>query len=373
MTGNNAQKGFLHAIKGSHPQGVLIAGVLLLFVTSGMIQADPSTGSGQAPSPGSGQTPYQLTLPLGLEKDSLVIPEDNPLTKEKVALGKLLFFDKRLSANDTIACASCHMPSLAFTDGQPVSTGIDGQKGGRSAPTAINRAFSSAQFWDGRAATLEEQSVGPFANPIEHGFKDHDELVAKAKSIAGYSPLFERAFGTPAITTDLIGKAIASFQRTLLSGNSAYDRFTMGNEEQALSANAQNGLRVFLGKGQCLRCHFGFNFTDEQYHNLGVGSNKKESDVGRQAVTNKAEDTGAFKTPTLREIANTAPYMHDGSLATLREVVDFYDQGGLPNAQLDPVIKPLNLTEQEKKDLVEFMESLNGKGWNVTPPTQFPK
>ena len=365
MTGNKAPKGFLHVIKDSRPRWVLIAGVLLLFVTTGMIQAEPS--------PGSGQTPFQLTLPLGLEKDSLVIPEDNPLTKDKVELGKLLFFDTRLSANDTIACASCHMPSLAFTDGQPVSTGIHGQKGGRSAPTAINRVFSSAQFWDGRAATLEEQSVGPFANPIEHGFKDHDELVAKVKSIAGYQPLFELAFGSPAITTDLIGKAIASFQRTLLSGNSAYDRFTQGNEEQALSANAQNGFRVFLGKGQCLRCHFGFNFTDEQYHNLGVGANKKERDVGRQAVTNKPEDMGAFKTPTIREIANTAPYMHDGSLQTLREVVDFYDQGGLPNAHLDPAIKPLNLTEQEKKDLVEFMESLNGEGWEVTPPTQFPR
>ena len=206
-----------------------------------MLQADPS--------PGSGQASFQLTLPLGLEKDSLVIPEDNPLTKEKVELGKLLFFDKRLSANDTIACASCHLPSLAFTDGQPVSTGIHGQKGGRSAPTAINRAFSSAQFWDGRAATLEEQSVGPFANPVEHGFKDHDELVAKVKGIAGYGPLFERAFGSPAITTDLIGKAIASFERTLLSGNSDYDRFTLGNEEQALSANAQNGFRVFWVRG----------------------------------------------------------------------------------------------------------------------------
>ncbi len=378
MTGNEGQKGVFNVIKDHQPRWALIAGCLLFFVAfqSGMIQADPSTGSKKAPSASSGQASFELTLPLGLEKDSLVIPKDNPLTKERVELGKLLFFDKRLSANETIACASCHMPSLAFTDGQPVSAGIHGQKGGRSAPTAINRVFSSAQFWDGRAATLEEQSVGPFANPIEHGFKDHDELVAKVKSIAGYGPLFEWAFGSPAITTDLIGKAIASFQRTLLSGNSAYDRFTMGNEEQALSANAQNGLRVFVGKGQCLRCHFGFNFSDEQYHNLGAGwdqESKSFADVGRQAVTNKPEDTGAFKTPTLREIANTAPYMHDGSLATLREVVDFYDQGGIPNPRLDPVIKPLKLTEQEKQDLVEFMESLNGEGWTVTPPTQFPR
>ncbi len=378
MSGNKEQKEFFNVIKNFQPRWALIAGCLVLFVTIqiGITQADPSSSSGQAPSSAAGQAAFQLTLPLGLEKDSLVIPKDNPLTKEKVELGKLLFFDKRLSANDTIACASCHMPSLAFTDGQPVSTGIHGQKGGRSAPTAINRVFSSAQFWDGRAATLEEQSVGPFANPIEHGFKDHDELVAKVKSIAGYSPLFERAFGSPAITTDLIGKAIASFQRTLLSGNSNYDRFAMGNEEQALSATAQNGLRVFLGKGQCLRCHFGFNFADERYHNLGAGwdeQSKSFADAGRHEVTNKPEDMGAFKTPTLREVAKTAPYMHDGSLATLLEVVDFYDQGGIANPQLDSVIKPLKLTEQEKKDLVEFMESLNGEGWNVTPPTQFPR
>ncbi len=369
MTDNKGLNGFPDVIKDSRPRWALIVGFLLLFVTiqAGLTQADQS--------PGSGEAPFQLTLPLGLEQDGLVSPKDNPLTKEKVELGKLLFFDTRLSANETISCASCHVPSLAFTDGQPTSTGIHGQKGGRNAPTAINRVFSAAQFWDGRAATLEEQSVGPFANPIEHGFKDHDELMAKVKAIAGYGPLFERAFGSPDVTTDLIGKAIASFQRTLLSGNSNYDRFTIGNEEQALSANAQNGLRVFLGKGQCLRCHFGFNFTDEQFHNLGTGwdqQSKLFADVGRLAVTKQSEDLGAFKTPTLREVAKTAPYMHDGHLATLREVVDFYDRGGIPNPWLDPAIKPLNLTDQEKTDLVEFMESLNGEGWTVTPPTQFP-
>ena len=319
------------------------------------------------------QIELQLTLPLGLERESLVIPEDNPLTREKVELGKLLFFDKRLSANNTIACANCHIPGLAFTDGQPVSTGIHRQQGGRSAPTAINRAFSSAQFWDGRAATLEEQSVGPFANPIEHGFANHDELVSKVRSITGYSSLFEQAFGSGTITVEWIGKAIASFQRTLLSGNSAYDQFGLGGNEMALSANAQNGFRVFVGKGQCLRCHFGFNFTDERFHNLGVDWDKDHIDVGRYGVTKNPKDLGAFKTPTLREIARTAPYMHDGRFATLRQVVDFYDQGGITNPHLDPVIKPLNLTDQEKEDLVEFLHALNGEGWHVTPPTAFPK
>ncbi|MDA0739265.1 MAG: hypothetical protein O3A59_10000 [Nitrospirae bacterium] len=237
----------------------------------------------------------------------------------------------------------------------------------------MNRAFSSAQFWDGRAATLEEQSVGPFANPIEHGFANHDELVAKVKSIAGYQPLFEQAFGAGNTTIELIAKAIASFQRTLLSGNSAYDQFGIGGNEMALSANAQNGFRVFVGKGQCLRCHFGFNFTDERFHNLGVDWDNDHIDVGRYGVTKNPKDLGAFKTPTLREVARTAPYMHDGRFATLRQVVDFYDQGGIPNPHIDPVIKPLNLTDLEKDDLVKFLHALNGEGWEVTPPTAFPQ
>lgn len=318
------------------------------------------------------QMELQLTLPLGLEQDSLVIPEDNPLTREKVELGKLLFFDRRLSANDTIACASCHIPSLALTDGQPVSTGIHRQQGGRGAPTAINRAFSSVQFWDGRAGTLEEQSIGPFTNPLEHGFSSHEELVAKVQQFAGYQPLFDQAFGSGPITVELIGKAIASFQRTLLSGNSAYDQFGVGGNEMALSAKAQNGFRVFVGKGQCLRCHFGFNFTDERFHNLGVDWDKDHIDVGRFAVTKNPKHLGAFKTPTLREVSRTAPYMHDGRFATLRQVIDFYDQGGIANPHLDPAIKSLNLAEQEKEDMVEFLQSLNGEGWNVEAPTQFP-
>lgn len=319
------------------------------------------------------QMNFDLDFPLGLDRGSMVIPNDNPLTKEKIALGKLLFFDKRLSANNTIACANCHMPTLVFTDGQPVSTGIHGQQGGRSAPTAINRLFSSAQFWDGRAATLEAQSVGPFANPVEHGFANHEALVAKVLSIEGYQSLFQNAFGTDTITVDLIGKAIASFQRTLLSGNSDYDKFGVGGQDHALSPGAQSGLQVFVGKGQCLRCHFGFNFTDERFHNLGVDWDKDHVDVGRYGVTRDPKDLGAFKTPTLREVARTAPYMHDGRFATLRQVVDFYDQGGTANPHLDPLIKPLHLTEQEKEDVIQFLHALNGEGWHVTPPTAFPK
>ena len=315
---------------------------------------------------------YQLNIPLGLDEDLLVIPKDNPLTKEKVALGKLLFFDKRLSGNNTVACATCHMPTLAFTDGQPVSMGIHRQVGGRSAPASINRVFSSAQFWDGRAATLEEQSVGPFINPIEHGFKDHDELVAKLKTITGYQPLFREAFGADEITIDLVGKAIASFQRTILSGNSPFDRFDYGGEDEALSASAQRGLKLFLGKARCTRCHSGFNFTDEKFHNLGIDWDTDHVDLGRYAVTKNPDDIGAFKTPTLREISRTAPYMHNGKFASLREVVEFYNKGGIKNPHQDLLIIPLKLTDEEKTDLVAYLESLSGEGWQMTPPTRFP-
>lgn len=360
MTGNKRKQDHPGVVNESHPRRMLVLGVLLTLLTV-------HTAAAQT------QTAFSLHLPSGLEKDKLVIPEDNPLTKETVELGNLLFFDTRLSANETIACASCHVPALAFTDGQPVSAGIHRQQGGRSAPTAVNRVFSTAQFWDGRAATLEDQSVGPFVNPVEHGFADHDALVAKVNTIAGYRPLFERAFGPGPITLDLIGKAIAGFQRTLLSGNSPYDRFVMEDDARALSDAAQNGFRVFVGKGRCLSCHSGFNFTDERFHNLGVGWDRDQVDVGRYAVTKNAEDLGAFKTPTLREIARTAPYMHDGRFATLRQVIEFYDRGGIPNPYLDSAVKPLRLTDQEKEDVIEFLRSLNGEGWAVTPPTDFPK
>ena len=310
--------------------------------------------------------------PLGLNAGSIVIPKDNPMTKEKVELGKLLFFDKRLSKNNTIACASCHMPNVAFTDGQPVSTGIHRLQGGRSAPTAINRLFSSAQFWDGRAATLEEQSIGPFVSPVEHGFANHDELVAKVNTIQGYTALFQQVFDGPA-TKDRIGQAIASFQRTLLSGNSPYDKFNSGKDSSALSAKAQKGLELFRGKALCFTCHSGANFADEKFHNLGVDWDSDHVDLGRYTVTKQPKDMGAFKTPTLREVAHTAPYMHDGRFGTLKQVVEFYNRGGIANPHKDPFMQPLKLSNQEIEDLVEFLHSLNGEGWQMEPPTQFPQ
>jgi len=310
-------------------------------------------------------------LPLGLVASQLQIPADNPMTPEKIELGRLLFFDKRLSQNNSIACATCHIPALAFTDGQPVSTGIQRKQGGRSAPTAINRAFSQVQFWDGRAPTLEAQSVGPLTHPIEHGFVDNDAMVRKLKGIDGYQKRFKSVFGGE-ITTETVGKAIATFQRTLLSGNSPFDRFEMKKDEKSIADSAQRDLKLFRGKARCATCHAGFNVTDEGYHNLGVGWGHGETiDLGRFGVTKKTEDIGAFKTPTLREIAHTASDMHDGSLATLEDVVAFYNPGGNENPFRTVLILPLNLKDQGQRDLVAFLRTLSGEGWQQSAPIVF--
>jgi cytochrome c peroxidase len=343
---------------------------VLAICTIAMLSSWIATPAANAQS----ATEYKLKIPFGLEETAVVIPADNPLTNEKVELGRLLVFDKRLSQDNTIACMSCHLAKFAFTDGKPVSTGIRGQKGGRSAPASFNRVFSSAQFWDGRAATLEDQSVGPFTNPIEHGFANYDVMRAKMMKIAGYRKLFKQAFGEDNITIDNVGKAIASFQRTILSGNSPADRFDQGQEEGAISAEAQHGLILFREKARCTKCHSGFNFTDEKFHNLGLGWDDNKVDLGRYMVTKIAEDIGAFKTPTLREIARSAPYTHDGRFKTLEEVVNFYNQGGVKNPHQDPLIIPLELTDEEKRDLVAFLHTLNGEGWqHITAPKSFPK
>ena len=307
--------------------------------------------------------------PLGLPP--LQWPRDNPYSAAKVELGRDLYFDKRLSADDSVSCASCHAPQHAFTDGSPVSTGIRSQKGGRSAPTVINRAYSLAQFWDGRAGTLE-QAKGPMANPIEMG-NTHEGVVSKIQSIAGYRPLFAKAFGSEEINIDRVAQAIACFERTVLSGNAPYDRYKAG-QKSAMSAAQVHGMKVFFEKAQCDRCHEGSNFTLNAYANLGVGTDKPDPDVGRFAVTKDQRDWGVFKTPTLREIEHTAPYMHDGSLKTLDDVVEFYNKGGIPNRNLDANIKPLKLSEQEKKDLVSFLKALSGEGWKqIQEPDALPR
>ncbi len=312
--------------------------------------------------------------PLGLPP--VIWPNDNPYSKAKVELGRLLYFDKRLSSDNTVACASCHAPDKGFTDQAPVSTGIGGQKGGRSAPTVVNRAYSLFQFWDGRAASLEEQAKGPIANPIEmtnekDGAAAHAAVVGKLRGIPGYVRLSQEAFGTSELTMDHVAKAIATFERTVLSGNSPFDRYQNGNQ-RAMTPSQVSGMKVFFGKAACDACHLGFNFTDGSYVNIGIGMDRPEPDLGRHNVTRVVEDRGAFKTPTLREIEHTAPYMHDGSFKTLEEVVEHYDKGGIKNPHLDQRLKPLRLTAEEKQDIVAFLRALSGEGWKMTPPRAFP-
>ena len=289
-------------------------------------------------------------IPLGLPP--LRVPENNPLTPEKVLLGQQLYFDTRLSRDNTVSCASCHDPEKGWSNGERFATGVGGQKGGRSAPTIINAAYSRFQFWDGRADGLEEQALGPIQNPIEMDLT-LTELVGRLNAIPGYKRQFQQVFGTDA-TAENVAQAIAAFERTVLSGDAPYDRYKAG-DESALSPAAQRGMKVFFNKGHCSACHSGASFSDGGFHNIGVGMDDPAPDPGRKAVTGLAGDMGAFKTPTLREIARTAPYMHDGRFATLEEVINFYDKGGTPNPWLDEEIFPLKLTDQEKADLATFL------------------
>jgi cytochrome c peroxidase len=313
---------------------------------------------------------YELKAPLGVDLDALQVPDDNPLTAAKIELGELLYFDGRLSSDGTVSCASCHDPAKGFTDQLPFSKGVDGQQGARSAPTVINTAFGFSQFWDGRAATLEAQAGGPIENPIEMA-SSHEQAEKTIAGIAGYAPYFEKAFGDATVNIDRITKAIASYERTVLSGNSAWDRFVDG-DKSALSEAAQRGLGLFEGKANCTRCHVGFNLTDSLFHNLGVGMAADKPDLGRYEISKEEEDKGAFKTPTLRDIQRTAPYMHDGSVATLEEVVDLYVRGGEKNQWLDVKMVPLELTDEDKKDLLAFLRSLEGD-WKPEPPPALPK
>lgn len=314
--------------------------------------------------------PATFAVPSGLPP--IIWPKDNPYTPAKAELGRLLYFDTRISADGTLSCATCHHPSKAFTDQSAVSTGIRGQKGGVSSPTVINRAYGMLQFWDGRAASLEAQAVGPMANPIEMG-NSHPVVVKTLKGIPGYRTRFKQVFGTDDITLDHVAMAIATFERTVLSGNAPYDKYRAGNKSAMTPAQIR-GMDVFFNKAKCDQCHENANFTLNAFHNLGVGQNKANPDPGRFDVTKNPADFGAFKTPTLREIEHTFPYMHDGSLKTLEEVVDFYDKGGIPNKNLDENIKKLNLTPQNKSDLVAFMKALSGTGWQqLTEPKEFPK
>jgi cytochrome c peroxidase len=337
--------------------------------------------------------------PLGLP--SLVIPEANPQTPEKIALGKKLFEDKRFSTTGEVACATCHDAEKAFTDSPlSVSEGIAKLTGTRNAPTVINSAYLATQFWDGRSPSLEDQALHPFINPVEMGLKDHEPILKIARTDPEYVKAFKEVFGKSGkeITMDEVTKAIAAFERTVIAGDSPFDRYFYGGEEDALTEKQKRGFDLFVNQGRCVSCHVIEQtqalFTDNRFHNVGVGINDIQADVpalaneyiqadlneaevdvkvlsdartselGRFAVTTGFDDLGSFKTPTLRNIAATAPYMHDGSLGTLHDVMTHYNNGGVTN-EGDPVndflsggIRPLNLTDEQIDDLVAFMEAL---------------
>jgi cytochrome c peroxidase len=331
-----------------------------------------------------------VEVPLPADVLPPEVPADNPTTSAKVALGRKLYFDTRISTDGTIACATCHDPRHGFVDGRgkPTSAGVGGAMGARNAPTVLNAAFLATQFWDGRAATLEEQAVQPLINPIEHGFKDSAAVLAKLEGLGEYAAGFKAAFGSEEVTFERIGQAIASFERTLLSLDAPIDRFLAG-DVAAISDSARRGWELFNAKARCNTCHGHVSaiplFTNDDFHNLGVGVQKidfekvarraaeaveagrsvdelaladaEASALGRFLVTREPRHMGAFKTPQLRNVALTAPYMHDGSEPTLRAVIDFYDRGGNPNPFIDGGMRPLSLTENEKQDLVALLET----------------
>ena len=281
-----------------------------------------------------------LVIPLGLDL-YLPAPEDNLLTSAKISLGRELFFDKRLSRDKSVSCASCHDPKHGFTDGRPVSVGVFGRPGTRNVPAIVNRGYGRAFFWDGHIQTLEEQVLQPIQNP-----KEMDLTLAEASARVG-------------LDVETISHTLASYVRSILSGDSPYDRFVNG-DRKALTAEQEAGLQIFRGKGNCTACHVGPTFSDERLHNTGVAwLDGKLADEGA--------GQGNFKTPTLREVARTPPYMHDGSLKTLEDVVEFYDRGGNANPGLDPELRPLHLTAEEKPALIAFLRSLAGKIREGTP------
>ncbi len=390
--------------------------VLIAFVTLSLTFVFNSVGRetiSAASNTPSSSNKFEVKVPKGLPADLFeqLIPKDNPLTAEKVALGEKLFFDKRLSSDNTVSCATCHDPATALAESNMVGIGIQMKKGARNSPSVINAMFNESQFWDGRAPSLEEQAKLPIINSIEMGMKDHNVVVAKVKEAPEYKPLFAAAFGNEGITIDTIAKAIASFERTQLSGNSPFDRF-MAGDKKAISESAKRGWDLFNNQARCISCH-AFNesspfFSDFKFHNIGVAAKDQNfsslarrarqiigsspdaaeaidelalkegfSELGRFLVTKQPKDIGAFKTSMLRDIELTAPYMHNGSEKTLLDVVKFYDKGGELNPNLDGGMRPLKLKDSQMDDLVEFMKTLTSddtrrKMKSVKPQTRAP-
>jgi cytochrome c peroxidase len=311
------------------------------------------------------------------------VPEDNPLTPEKVELGELLFFDARLSADGSLACVSCHLPDQGWATHTPLSPAYPTNMERRISPTLVNVGYNKVLLWDGRAGSLEKQALGPIQNPL-HMNQNLDLLIDKLNSIPAYAERFQRVFGT-AVNPEALGKALAAFERTLIARNAPFDRYLAG-DQQAMAESAVRGMALFKGKGRCILCHNGPNFTDSQFHNLGVPDvpllthplvqasirfdakrmnvpeyAQVKEDLGRYLVTKEEQDKGAFKTPTLRNVAQRDPYMHNGSFQSLEDIIDFYNEGGGAVAGKSPLLQPLALTVQEKRDLVAFLQALTGE------------
>lgn len=362
-----------------------LAAVLLLLLSCAAVL---SFGGAAGEAEGRREPAYAPTLPLGIPAGlwRKMIPADNPMTAEKVALGRALYFDKRLSADGTVSCATCHDPATAFADQNTLAVGVAGRRGVRNAPTILNAMFNRESFWDGRARSLEEQAVEPLLNPSEMGMQTREAVVARVAAMPEYRRDFRKVFGARGLTVETIAKALAAFERTQLSGNAPFDRF-MAGDEGAIGEAQRRGWKLFQGKARCIECH-SFDasspfFTDFSFHNTGVAMKNRNlgelvrrapapvgggrgtagpepgvEALGRFLVTGRPEHVGAFKTPTLRDVELTAPYMHDGTEKTLLDVVKFYNRGGERNHALDSRVRPLRLTEAEMNDLVEFLRTL---------------
>jgi cytochrome c peroxidase len=291
-------------------------------------------------------------------------PKDNQFTKERELLGRTLFFDPRLSASNWISCATCHNPAFSWGDGLPKGLGHGMQVLGRRTPTILNLAWGEPLFWDGRAQSLEDQALGPIASPAEMNLP-LDQMIARLKAIPGYQALFAKAYPNEPISEQTVSKALATFERTVVSGRAPFDHWVEGNEG-AISAEAKRGFLLFNTKANCVQCHNDWRFTDDGFHDIGLSS----KDLGRGQLFREIEvNQFAFKAPTLRNVDQRAPYMHDGSLRTLEAVLDFYDRGGeVKRPSLSPEIKALNLTALEKRDLLAFLKTLT----SVDPPTEVP-
>ena len=331
---------------------------VFLFACSGEKEQAPADSKTETAAE---DTSFYEPLPAG------IYPQDNPWSQEKEDLGKLLYFDPRLSGDNTISCATCHHPDKGWSDGHPRSIGFGGKELGRHSPTIINSGYFEVQFWDGRAPTLEAQAKGPIESTVEMNQKA-DALIEELGAIPEYPEMFSKVFGDSGITFDNIAKAIATFERSVVSTNSAYDKYMQG-DEKAMSPTAVNGMKLFFGKAKCSICHNGPALTDSGFHNIGVKQHGPlTEDLGRFNISKDEFDKGAFKTPGLRSISQSAPYMHDGSEATLKGVVEFYNRGGDVAENRSSLITPLELSDREVLEVVAFLNALDGEPLNITPP-----